>query len=396
MLKSFLRNESGNMAVMSSVVILTLLTGVGAAIDISNVISHKTTLQDANDTATLAAISFGAKNQNISDTNSLDVFNLNQSQSRLQNTQYNLSFDNDRIIGTATADYPLFFANILPQATIPIRVRTVVARTSTQGTLCIKALSTNAQNAFRLNGGARVLAPACEVEVDTLTTPSANINSGITLDVQKVCVAGSRILNNSGSSNSIETNCQVNPDPYLNRFPIPDDRCDYQPTTHQDRVVNLQPGVYCGGTNFGPSVENVRFAPGLYVIKDGGWTIDAGRWEGDGVTFYFMDQRSGIQFNSGISARMTPPTSGLYKDVFITEAPNTLPSNFVINDSLGFDFEGIIYLPNRQLIMNGGSTIRSRRMSLIADRIIINGAVLDIDPIEGSGGTTKTSGYIVQ
>jgi len=131
------------------------------------------------------------------------------------------------------------------------------------------------------------------------------------------------------------------------------------------------------------------------VIRDGSWTVDGGEWEGDGVTFYFADA-SGIQFNSGVKARITPPKTGPYKDVFITEAPNLPDTNFVINDTNGFDFEGIIYLPNRQLILNSGATVRARRINLIADRLIINDAVLNIGPIDTPETGTIQSAYIVE
>ncbi len=383
MLKRFTQNDSGNIAITGAIVIVTLLTAIGTAIDISTVISRKTSLQDANDAATLAAAKFDFENTATASANSLDLFNLNQDTSQLENTQFNLSFDEDKITGIATADYPLFFARILPQAKIQIQVKTVVAKNTPQYVTCIKSLNASAQSSFRVNGGANIIAPDCQIDVDSVAAPAADFNSGVTLNVARACVAGTNIINQLGLPNIIKTDCEVNPDPYFGQFPIPDDTCRYNSQTYNDRQVDLNPGVYCGSFNFGPQIETVRFAPGLYVLKDGTWTVDSGLWEGDGVTFYFMDQSSGIQFNSGIAARMTPPTSGPYKDVFITEAPNTQPSNFVMNDAKGFDFEGIIYLPNRQLIMNSGATIRSRRLSLVADRLIINDANLNIQPLSG-------------
>jgi len=77
-------------------------------------------------------------------------------------------------------------------------------------------------------------------------------------------------------------------------------------------------------------------------------------------------------------ATLTPPTSGPYRDVFITEAPGLRNSQFILNDSRGFDFEGIVYLPSREVILNSGATVRSRDLQLVALSFIVNGANLNL------------------
>ena len=62
----------------------------------------------------------------------------------------------------------------------------------------------------------------------------------------------------------------------------------------------------------------MNFKPGVYVIKGGGWNVNGGSWTGSGVTFYFADT-SHIQFNSGISATLSAPTSGTYSGLLFYE-----------------------------------------------------------------------------
>lgn len=396
MFRRYIKNESGNIAITSAVAMLTLLTAVGTAVDISNAMSLKSSLQDASDTATLAAVSIDTDDADVSAENGLKVFNSNQDQSQLENTEYGVTFTDTRATGTASADYPLFFAGVLPRAKISINVKTVVATGSVQGGLCIKALSVTADPALRLNSGAQITGPECEIDVHSMANPALVINSGVKLDVARTCIAGRNIDNKLGPSDNIRTTCDVSIDPYANQYPVPDsDICDFTTDVLNDAIVNLEEGVYCGAFNFGPSIEKVNFGPGLYVIKDGTWTVDGGEWEGEGVTFYFADT-SAIQFNSGVEARLTPPETGPYANVFITEAPNLPPSNLVINDSEGFDFEGVIYLPSRQLILNSGATLRSRSINLVADTIIINDAVLNLKPFEGAVSTKTSQAYIAE
>jgi len=400
MFRYFIRNESGNVAITSAIAILTLLTGIGMAVDISNVLSHKESLQDINDMATLAAVNFtedGDDKSAVNSDNSLAFFNTNKNLSQLKNKKYDITFGIDRVTGVATAEYPLFFANILPRATLPIRVRTVVSTGATQDNACLKALNQNAQFTFRLNSGARINAPNCELEVDSTATQAGVFNSGIQLNVDKVCVASKSISNNAGIGDVIETECDVTEDPYVNRFPVPAASCDFTATTYDNKNIRLKPGVYCGEFTFASQIEKVELDPGLYVLRDGNWVVNGGDWEGTGVTFYFMDESSGIQFNSGINARMTPSTSGPYANVFITEAPDLPPSNFALNDSDNFDFEGIVYLPSRLFIFNDGASVRTRSLSLVADRILINDAELNVLSLDNSAdGSGINQAYIVE
>ena len=395
MFTKFAKHETGNIAISSAVIILTLLTGIGTAIDVTNVVSLKTSLQDATDIATLAAVNFNINDEDNAVQNSLEIFNLNHDEPQLENTQYTVNFTNQGATGTATADYPLFFASVLPQAKLAVNVKTVVATAEASRNICIKALSETANPGLRINSGAQIIGPDCDIDVHSLAPQALNVNSGIRLDVARSCIAGSNILNNTRNPDIVETDCDVSPDPFANQFPAPNDSCTEFGRVYNNPIINLQPGVYCGFFNFGRNINQVNFAPGVYVIKNGGWTIDSGDWEGDEVTFYFADQ-SNILFNAAIEARMTPPRTGPYANAFMIEAPNLPPSNVIIDDSRGFDFEGILYLPSRQVIFNSGATIRARDIAIVADTIIINDAVLNLKPITGANTTAASQVYIAQ
>ena len=132
-------------------------------------------------------------------------------------------------------------------------------------------------------------------------------------------------------------------------------------------------------------------ASGLYVIKNGAWISDGGEWDGQGVTFYFADD-STLQFNSGVEVSLSAPSGGKYGNVLMTEAPNLNESAMVLNDSKGFDFEGIIYLPSRDLTLNSGANVRSDNLSVVADTIIVNRLSLE----SGSEANSTHTVYIAQ
>ena len=69
----------------------------------------------------------------------------------------------------------------------------------------------------------------------------------------------------------------------------------------------------------------------------------------------------------------------------MTEAPSVSNAGqWILNDNRGFDFEGVIYLPSRQIIFNSNATLRSRKMELISDTIIFNNANIEIETITSS------------
>jgi len=76
----------------------------------------------------------------------------------------------------------------------------------------------------------------------------------------------------------------------------------------------------------------------------------------------------------------------------MTEAPNLPNSQFILNDNRGFEFEGVMYLPSRGVIFNSGSSLRSYKMSLVANSFIINSTRLGLESSQSntSASDTKT------
>lgn len=288
----------------------------------------------------------------------------------------------------------MFFDGVLGLATNTISATSRVRFSKSKGSPCIIALS-QTETGVRLNGGAQLITPNCSVHALSTNNPAAAIESGVQLDVQEVCIAGSNIINNYGEDEKIKTECETVNDPYAGLYPVPDDlSCDHNNKNFNTAEEFLEPGVYCGYSNFNRSNGIVNFEPGLYVIRNGGWNVNGGDWRGDGVTFYFADQ-SKIQFNSGVKASMSAPKDGDYANVFMTEAPGLNRSDIVLNDSRGFDVEGIVYLPNRDMMFNSGSQIRSLTMNLVVNTLTVGSGILSLETVkEGSDSSFIVTPYI--
>lgn len=385
-----LSDRNGNVAVLTAVTFMLVVTGIGAAIDMNISTQQKKDLQGALDSATLFLATTDNKTSNDKET-AKSFFSKNLSRTA-DNLEISFDVGSDKITGVASARVPLQFGAIFGRDYVTTSVKSVVSYSGeTEEEFCLMALSKTRSPGLLLNSGANLNMPNCSVQVHSNGNPAMTLNSGITLNADTICVSGGQILKNDPTPrDNIELNCDTVQDPYAGTMPTPNSlTCTQWHGNYDQASVTFSPGVYCGWHNFNNSSTKAHFEPGLYVIKSGGWNVNGGEWTGDGVTFYFADQ-SKIQFNSGVKANMTPPSSGEWANVFLTEASGLGHSQFILNDSKGFDFEGIVYLPSREVIMNSGSTVRSRKMKIVADSLIVNQANLNMQTMASasSGGGT--------
>jgi len=222
-----------------------------------------------------------------------------------------------------------------------------------------------------MNSGGVINAPSCELHVASTATNSAIFNSGSTVNTSRLCLAGTSIIDNGGSHPNLVKGCTVVSDPFAGQLPVPSTTSsNCNGGNYNGGSVTLTPGVYCGWYNFN-NAPNVTFQPGLYVIKGGGWNVNGGKWTGTGVTFYFADT-SKIQFNSGVNATLSAPTSGTYAGILMYEATGLSITQFIWNDSSGHQLTGLIYLPSRQMVMNAGSNATTDYLTMVVDTLTMN------------------------
>lgn len=369
----FWKDTSGNISTVFGVTAPLALLFIGVGVDLTLSYDEKAKMQSALDGAVLAA-AINSDQKNFEEYGK-SSFAANMAQTRLPDADIEIIEDNGVIKAEASGTYPSFFAGVLPKSNIDIAVEAVADPAKVNSAEpCIMALRENG-NSVIFNGGSTIAGAGCEMHVHSQSSRAMTLNGRADVTMNKICVAGSGFIDNSNSDTStIETDCEVAPDPYAGVIPVPASlSCDYRNQNFNGGNVTLQPGVYCGSHNFNNGNADVSFEPGLYIIRGNGWNVNGGNWSGDGVTFYFDSPDARIQFNSGVLADMSAPTSGDYANIFMAERPGLPRRDFILNDSRGFDAQGTIYLPSKRLLMNGGSNIESRKMKLIADSFIFNG-----------------------
>jgi Flp pilus assembly protein TadG len=378
-------DQSGNVGVIFALALIPVLMLVGGAIDYSRASAIRTQLQAAMDAAVLA----GAARPTGQTATAQSVFSahLQSGPYSINSTSFTLGSDAS-VTGNASAEVATSLLAAASIETLTVSV-TATAKPVRKSDVCVLLVDPAAAQPLLVNTGASLKAPNCEVHVRSKGSPAAIFNAGSSFVTKRTCLAGVAPIYNGTTVANVETRCAAASDPFAGTLPVPSSStCTVSNGNYNGGTVNLSPGVYCGWVNFN-NAPTVTFAPGLYVIKGGGWNVNAGRWSGTGVTFYFADS-SVIQFNSGIAADFTAPTGGDYAGILMYEAGGLAKSNFVFNDSVSNRLEGLIYLPSRNVIFNAKSQLHIDKATLVFNTLILDQASWNLDV--GSGRTISGSG----
>lgn len=369
-------DRRGNTAVMFAIAALPVLGAVGAGVDYSRSASLQARMQASLDASLLAGLR--VQGQEVATARQTFAANFNASGETVPTASYTLS--GNTLNGTAEATQQNVFGGVLNARTTTIRVRGAAIRSASAETQaagpCIYVLDPNASQALLVNSGPKINAPDCEVHVHSRQNPAAIFNAGTTLNLKRFCIAGTSIIKNTSASLPIELGCAAQADPFAGKLPTPtagacsNSKQVYDPPQNGTHVMAAG-STWCSVIFNGS--PKIVFQPGLHIIK-GSMIINSGSTVmAEGVTFFFVDTGAGIQFNGGITAVMTAPTTGTYANILMFEPPGgTNKSAFVFNSSVSETISGLIYLPNRNVIYNATSHINGSKVTMVFNTLILN------------------------
>jgi len=388
--REFGRNAKGQVALIFALVMLPIAGSVGAAVDYSTANSVRSKLQSAMEAAVLAGAADQTSEQNTTATN---AFSSNFK--TFAGVTYPApTFENDggKFTGSVQATVPTTFLSILGFRTLTVGANSAAVaadRTANGNALCIFALSSTAQSSVGDSGGTSVNAPNCITQVNSSNSKAVTLSGGASINSVENCFVGKTSTSGGSSINpSPDVVCNAKADPFKNYVTPSVGACDH--TSYKiSTPVTLQPGVYCGGISI--SSTTVTFAPGLYIIN-GGLLQSSGSSEvkGDGVSFYLTGSGAGVSTSGGSAWHIVAMSSGtLAGFVFFLDPNASAAQKSTLSGSSELYFEGVIYLPDQQLTLSGGSAAftPSPFTAYIADTFVLSGsATLSIlsDP-------TKTS-----
>lgn len=401
-LRKFYEDKSGSILPIAALLLVIIIGSAGVAIDYSIQLNSRSKLQEIVDSAVLAGASSPGTNEErievaerFFDNNvpELTTYDIDEASATFEFTE------NNTLLGNANIDTPLFLSQVLIDGPLQVGVVSEAGIIEGNKPPCIVVLA-DVSDAVLFNDGANITGPDCVIDVHSRQDRAINLNNNVNLNVDKLCVASNNILNNGGFAPSLETGCEVQPDPFAGTLEEPTipNRCDTQFLVQQTNVT-LQPGLHCQVILQG--TRNLTFAPGLHIIQ--GSMI----WEpginvvAEGVTLYFPDTDSQIRSNGAHTLVASAPTSGDYKDVLMFESTSDPNNNqrkrqYIFADNAIETYEGLIYLPNRDAVYNSDTSLEVSNFTLVVNKLIVNPSNWQIAPsdIELSGGQNRA--YLIK
>lgn len=395
--KRLIGHRDGAVAPIFALLTVILLGLAGGVIDYSASMQQRAKLQSILDTALLAGARDGTDGWATVAQQSFDSMAASAGL-----TVKSRAFSKSAEIYSASATGE-WTSSILPVVSVGNFEFTVTSEAGyggggTAGAACIYVLNTSKSETLRLNSGPNITTD-CEIHVMSAKAKAAVFNSGLTVNVPKFCIEATEVLDNSkGAVRNVSLNCRTEADPFASKLPATPTvgSCSsHSGKAHDGDVVTLWPGTYCNDTNINKATT-VTFKDGLYVIK-GKINVNKGTVVGDNVTFFMVDGNSNIHFNSNVEVTFKAPTSGTYAGFLFYETPGGSTRQWTF-DPGKHTFEGIIYLPNRELTFNSGTSLGSDKIAMVVSQLVLNQTTWNIQNYSPPWSTTTgaTSGLFIR
>jgi Flp pilus assembly protein TadG len=377
----FATDERGTTAVIFALMAVPMVAIIGLALDFSRANGQTERLQEAVDSAVLAAAN-APLNEKASTAQKFFAGNFDTSNGAATST---FSVDTiGNITGVAHSTITMPFASLArlhstdvsvdASATTDVTSTTtniVTTTTTVAGNVpCIHVLDPIGNKALWMDSLSSYNAQGCVVNVlsnnsQAMFNVSASNTKFKSIKVKGGATAGSG-LTIMDAPNSVQTNQSVEADPFASTVnPIAN---AINPGACSSANMNktwtgaVSPGTYCGSTTF----NNATFAAGLYIIKSGPNSCDNGglRFSGmingnAGVSFYFADSNSTfVSYSGSEGSKLAAPTTGATKGLLFFEKSNRSNSTYALSvaGQSKHSWTGVVYLPTVKLTLDSLSS----------------------------------------
>lgn len=398
-LAAFFSDRRGNVGIILGLTAVPAVGVIGAGIDFARANHERAALQTMLDSAVLAGAAVAGREAATAKA----FFDAQAASLGLTDPSASFAMGTDSTLtGTATGTLETTLLGVMHISTIEVGTNAAArvfvsaaepdAGAGAGGKVCILLVDPGATQSLLVNGGAEITAPDCEIHVRSTASPAAIVNGSTDLDVQKICVKGSKAIVNGSGTPPIETDCAAIDDPYAGKLPsvtVPAN-CTVSNANYNANGANvdLPAGNYCNVNINGASnvtmrpglFQNITFngstrismAPGLYVFKNSNIVNSGSVMKGEGVAIYFPDANSKIQFNGNVTLNLSAPASGDYAGLLFFEPANLSKSSLVFNSTNDSVIDGLMYLPSRNVTFNSSSNITAHKVMLVYNTMILN------------------------
>jgi Flp pilus assembly protein TadG len=372
----FGKHSGGNVAVIFALLLLPILSSVGAAIEYSQGNSIKAAMQAATDATALAL----AKSAGTLSSTDLTQQANNQLRAQFKRPEADLreitaqySTQDNSVMVSSAATMKTALLKVVGLSTLKISA-TATAKPAGGGKVCVLALSRLASGSISTHGTADLNLDGCSIYDNSSNSTALTVGGSGKISALSVGVAGgisgaSAIVTTQG----VLTGLAPIPDPYAN-VAVPAFSGCRQNNFSTKETVTINPGVYCGGMQIGAGAV-VTLTPGIYYIDGGEFSIKGGGTiTGVGVTLIFtsstMTNWPTASINGNATVSLTPPVSGPTAGIVMFGDRNMpVGTSFNLNGGTSQYLGGAIYFPSGALTFGGGTATSTTCTQLIADTI---------------------------
>lgn len=402
----FLRDISGGFSVSFAILSMTIATTIGFAVDYAVFNNQRLTMKQSLEAGVLAAVREapvqGWDEKTIHAV--IDRFvDMNLRDSAFGKTEYVLKVkpipDQGRIYATLLQnDHGYFFlGNFRKNPQIVVEAEAAIV---TSENICVLTLNPKNGSTIKMTGKSTLTGRNCGMFANSTDPKAIEVEKQSTVQASQICTSGGYEARLADVKPQPQVDCPRVPDPLADRQPPSYGVCDYKDTDIK-KSRTLYPGVYCGGIKIGGNAD-IRLAPGVYVIKDGEFSVTGNaKLRGENVGFYVTGQTAKIFFENSTSISLTAPKEGPLAGILFFEDRNSpYGREFEISSKDAEMLLGTIYLPRGYLLVKGKSKFAGAAAwtAIIAQEIKIeigpnlelhsNYAATDIPVPAGIGGTS--------
>lgn len=371
----------GSVAIIFSLAAPVVLALGASAVEYSSLSNHRSQLQSAIDAATLAATrELSLSNANESTVEQVleavvtaNMLNAPSSPS----LQSSIDRNSMTVTVEATMEVELTFGALLGMDAVTIGAR-AAGQALGQPNICVLGLHASSSETIYLGVHSRITGNDCAVFSNSTSSSGIRAAGQSHLTSSTTCTAGGFNGGERNFSPMPFVDCPRFEDPLLHRAPPEDSGCDYSDISITGGTHTLNPGVYCGGLELGGNAD-VRFSPGVYVIKDGEFrALSNVRMAGLHVGFYLSGPDTRFYFGPNVHIDFEAPIDGNMAGLlfFSDRAQSGSVQNEIVSN-FAHNLVGTVYLPRAELHVKASRPVASESAYTA---IVVNRLELTVSP----------------
>jgi len=378
----FLKAKDASVMIIFALALPVLIGLLGLTISYSGAYNNRSHLQEAVDSAALAATALpgtATAQDRIARANQIFMANIEtlmNGSSAPPVADFQVESGKVAVIGSATQQVDNLFNAFIGSEEIGVGVNSKAVKDKS-APVCILMLNPDSDRGIELYGRAKLTAHDCAGQANSIDSHGM-LASGLhsIATAEQFGVTGGYDGENFHPMPT--TGVERTSDPYADLpFPATGPCVDVE-AKMQQAIVTLSPGTYCGGLEIKAQSE-VTLSPGIYIMKDGPFRVDSdAQIRGEEVMIAFLGAGSLMYLRGGADIVLTSPMSGIYKnmqfmsDGVITEEGSWKGQEWVeLHGGITLDYDGVMYLPEQDLWFAGSSTVKAHTptMAMVADQL---------------------------